>query len=111
MVFIGVHKTIMHVTFASSHQLDSKEPEKEVYIVPVLPHCHSDHKVIFLSCLMASKALLLLFGVFLAWKTRNVKIDILNDSKNFNCLICFVLLQLLLLLFLLLLFFQNVRIT
>ena len=27
---------------------------------------------------------MLLFGVFLAWKTRNVKIDILNDSKKLN---------------------------
>ena len=33
---------------------------------------------------MTSKALLLLFGVFLAWKTRNVHIYMLSDSKNFN---------------------------
>ena len=70
-------------------QLDKTEPKKEIYIVPVLQRCDSDYKIVFLVCLMISKALLLLFGVFLAWKTRDVKIDILNDSKSFifDCLI------------------------
>ncbi|XP_072037334.1 gamma-aminobutyric acid type B receptor subunit 2-like [Amphiura filiformis] len=62
-------------------QLDMTEPYLEIYTVPLLRQCNSDYQVIFLSALAVTKTILLTFGVFLAWKTRNVTISALNDSK------------------------------
>jgi gamma-aminobutyric acid type B receptor len=36
---------------------------------------------IFVGCTYAYKGLLMLFGAFLAWETRQVQIPALNDSK------------------------------
>nr|XP_054755802.1 gamma-aminobutyric acid type B receptor subunit 2-like isoform X2 [Lytechinus pictus] len=48
--------------------------------VPVIEECTSFHQSKWLVALYAYKGLLLLFGVFLAWETRKVKIPALNDS-------------------------------
>ncbi len=37
---------------------------------------------IFLGIIYAYKGMLLIFGAFLAWETRNVSIPALNDSKH-----------------------------
>ena len=44
-------------------------------------YCDCQHKTIWFGVLFATKGLLLLFGVFLAWETRNVNIPALNDSR------------------------------
>ncbi|XP_072037397.1 gamma-aminobutyric acid type B receptor subunit 2-like [Amphiura filiformis] len=62
-------------------KLDTTHPEKEFYNVPVIRQCESKYEAIFLSILAVIKGVLLVFGVFLAWKTRNVAISSLNDSK------------------------------
>jgi gamma-aminobutyric acid type B receptor len=38
--------------------------------------------LIWLIVVYGTKALLLLFGLFLAWETRKVKISALNDSQH-----------------------------
>ncbi|XP_033112955.1 gamma-aminobutyric acid type B receptor subunit 2-like isoform X2 [Anneissia japonica] len=43
--------------------------------------CSSKHSQIWLGIVYTYKGLLLLFGVFLAWETRKVKIPALNDSN------------------------------
>lgn len=49
--------------------------------LPQWEYCDCQHKAIWFGVLFATKGLLLLFGVFLAWETRHVKIPALNDSR------------------------------
>ena len=49
--------------------------------IPVLKICECTHRTKLLGTLYGYKGILLLFGVFLAWETRNVTIPALNDSK------------------------------
>ena len=44
--------------------------------------CECKNKVLWMGFLYVSKGLPLVFGLFLAWETRNVKFKMLNDSKN-----------------------------
>lgn len=50
-------------------------------IRPENEYCQSNHMTIFVSSIYAYKGLLMAFGCFLAWETRNVNIPALNDSK------------------------------
>jgi len=49
--------------------------------LPQWEYCDCQHKTIWFGVLFATKGLLLLFGVFLAWETRHVNIPALNDSR------------------------------
>ncbi|XP_071487863.1 gamma-aminobutyric acid type B receptor subunit 1-like [Diadema antillarum] len=60
---------------------DETEPEKEIFKMPTLNTCTSDHMIPFLGALGVYKGGLLIFGVFLAWSVRNIRIMELNDSK------------------------------
>ncbi|KAJ8045808.1 Gamma-aminobutyric acid type B receptor subunit 2 [Holothuria leucospilota] len=44
--------------------------------------CNCRHLSVWASLLLVYKGVILVFGVFLAWETRNVKIPALNDSKS-----------------------------
>lgn len=44
--------------------------------------CTSPHSDTWMMSLCGLKGILLIFGVFLAWETRNVHYPSLNDSKN-----------------------------
>uniref|UniRef100_A0AAV2K3S8 G-protein coupled receptors family 3 profile domain-containing protein n=1 Tax=Knipowitschia caucasica TaxID=637954 RepID=A0AAV2K3S8_KNICA len=62
----------------------SLEPDphgRDISIRPFLEHCENTHMTIWLGIVYAYKGLLMLFGCFLAWETRNVSIPALNDSK------------------------------
>lgn len=62
----------------------SLEPDpqgRDIAIRPFLEHCENTHMTIWLGIVYAYKGLLMLFGCFLAWETRNVSIPALNDSK------------------------------
>lgn len=48
--------------------------------VPYLYTCEVNNITVWLGLLYSYKGILLLFGLFLAWETRNVKIPALNDS-------------------------------
>ena len=57
------------------------EQSSDLITVPVLKICECTHRTKLLGALYGYKGILLLFGVFLAWETRNVTIPALNDSK------------------------------
>jgi gamma-aminobutyric acid type B receptor len=59
---------------------EDKEEEDQV-IHPYIFKCTSRYENYFLITTCASKGLLLIFGIFLAWETRNIEIKALNDSK------------------------------
>ena len=61
-----------------SQSLDS---DLDVLLVKQLELCESKATYRWLGILCGYKGLLLLYGAFLAWETRNVTIAALNDSK------------------------------
>ncbi|XP_072018246.1 gamma-aminobutyric acid type B receptor subunit 2-like [Amphiura filiformis] len=50
-------------------------------LIPYYEYCSCKHQIYWLAALYSYKALLLIFGAFLAWETRQVTISALNDSK------------------------------
>lgn len=50
--------------------------------LPYTYTCEVNRIEIWLGLLYSYKGILLLFGLFLAWETRNVKIPALNDSHH-----------------------------
>ncbi|XP_048582695.1 gamma-aminobutyric acid type B receptor subunit 2 isoform X2 [Nematostella vectensis] len=54
---------------------------KITILMPVFLACTCTHKLIWLGCLYTYKGLLMIFGLFLAWETRNVSYPALNDSR------------------------------
>jgi len=55
--------------------------DADFIIIPQNEMCKSHRMNVFIGVIYAYKGLLLLFGAFLAWETRNVQIPALNDSK------------------------------
>lgn len=55
--------------------------DEDVRIEPALEHCESRNHAIWLGVMYSYKGLLLIFGIFLAYETRSVKIKQLNDSR------------------------------
>ncbi|XP_071806986.1 gamma-aminobutyric acid type B receptor subunit 2-like [Asterias amurensis] len=80
LLWITLDTTYVNQTFLEA-QLDITEPEKEIFNVPVVRYCTSDHAQYFTMALYGLKGVLLTFGLFLAWETRNICISQLNDSK------------------------------
>lgn len=60
---------------------ESLDSDLDVQLVTQLELCESKETYRWLGILCGYKGLLLLFGAFLAWETRNVTIAALNDSK------------------------------
>ena len=58
---------------------ENKEEDEIIY--PYIFNCTSQHENYFLITTLGCKGLLLVFGIFLAWETRNIEIKALNDSK------------------------------
>ncbi|XP_072015945.1 gamma-aminobutyric acid type B receptor subunit 1-like [Amphiura filiformis] len=59
-------------------------PEKEdanQRIVPYFEYCSSEFYIYWMVPLFGYKIILLVFGAFLAWEVRKVKVSALNDSK------------------------------
>ncbi|KAI7798433.1 gamma-aminobutyric acid type B receptor subunit 2 precursor [Triplophysa rosa] len=68
--------------FLMCYGFDVADPQgRDIAIRPFLEHCENTHMTIWLGIVYAYKGLLMLFGCFLAWETRNVSIPALNDSK------------------------------
>ncbi|XP_070553587.1 gamma-aminobutyric acid type B receptor subunit 1-like isoform X2 [Ptychodera flava] len=53
----------------------------DTVFIPIIEQCTCERMEVWLGILYAYKGLLLLFGAFLAWETRKVKIEALNDSQ------------------------------
>ncbi|XP_038064481.1 gamma-aminobutyric acid type B receptor subunit 2-like [Patiria miniata] len=62
-------------------RLDTTDPEKEIFNVPMIRYCSSERAQYFTIALYGVKGILLTFGLFLAWETRNIAVSQLNDSK------------------------------
>lgn len=50
--------------------------------MPYYIKCSSSYPSVWLGIIYAYKGLLLAFGAFLAWETRNVTVPALNDSRH-----------------------------
>lgn len=50
-------------------------------LVPILYTCHSRHQNKWVTAIYSVKGILLLYGLFLAYETRNVQFEHLNDSR------------------------------
>lgn len=57
------------------------EVSSDLILIPHYSHCSSQHYSRWCWLIYVTKGVLLLFGVYMAWSTRNVKIDVLNDSR------------------------------
>ncbi|XP_042204877.1 gamma-aminobutyric acid type B receptor subunit 1-like isoform X2 [Homarus americanus] len=58
-----------------------KDAVEDIKIKPELEHCESRHNTIWLGLLYGYKGLLLIFGLFLAYETRSIKLKQINDSR------------------------------
>nr|XP_006814353.1 PREDICTED: gamma-aminobutyric acid type B receptor subunit 2-like [Saccoglossus kowalevskii] len=65
-----------------TNKIHKRQIIEDVAIVPRVEICECEYKFYWLGALYAEKGLLLLFGCFLAYETRNVCVDGLNDSKQ-----------------------------
>ncbi|XP_078737873.1 gamma-aminobutyric acid type B receptor subunit 2 isoform X2 [Lampetra fluviatilis] len=63
------------------YPLEPDPSGRDLAIRPQLEHCESHHMTVWLGIIYAYKGLLMVFGCFLAWETRNVSIPALNDSR------------------------------
>ncbi|XP_052221430.1 gamma-aminobutyric acid type B receptor subunit 1-like isoform X3 [Dreissena polymorpha] len=59
----------------------SPSTEQDIMLKPFLEHCHSTNMSIWLGVVFGHKGILLLFGIFLSYETRSVKLKQVNDSR------------------------------
>lgn len=53
----------------------------DVKIRPEVEHCESDNNSVWLGVMYGFKGLILVFGLFLAYETRSIKVKQINDSR------------------------------
>ena len=66
--------------------------DEDIHILITIHQCDSTHYSKWFLGILIYKGILLLFGVFLAWETRNVHYAELNDSKNIGVAVYNILL-------------------
>nr|KAG5700492.1 hypothetical protein BaRGS_013979 [Batillaria attramentaria] len=71
-------------TFAKEEPTDTDD---DILLLPQLEHCVSDNLSVWLGVLFGYKGILLIFGIFLAYETRSVKLKQVNDSRFVLCVI------------------------
>ncbi|ELU15442.1 hypothetical protein CAPTEDRAFT_203390 [Capitella teleta] len=74
----------VHVILTQSSKLQTskhKSITRDVVVVPEVYACVSQFKTYFVGALYSLQGLVMLFGTFLAWETRNITVEALNDSK------------------------------
>ena len=62
--------------------LQNDEPHADIIYRPMIYHCAMNNSFVWLLLVYGFKGILLIFGSFLAWETRKVKIAALNDSHH-----------------------------
>lgn len=70
--------TLQLETFAME---DPTNTDDDILLKPQLEHCVSDNISVWLGVLFGYKGILLIFGIFLAYETRSVKLKQVNDSR------------------------------
>ncbi|ESP00240.1 hypothetical protein LOTGIDRAFT_141127 [Lottia gigantea] len=58
-----------------------RNTDEDIKLLPQLEHCYSEHLSIWLGVLFGYKSILLIFGIFLSYELRSVKLKQVNDSK------------------------------
>ncbi|CAF4188269.1 unnamed protein product, partial [Rotaria sp. Silwood2] len=66
------------LVYPASHRLKDNQ---DIEIIPYREECKSKHMSLWIVVLILYKGLLMFYGSFLSWKTRNVTIPALNDSR------------------------------
>ena len=59
-----------------------EQTQDDVIVIRVYVLCTSKWYVYWMGALIVLNGLLLMFGAFLSWETRNVTMPALNDSKQ-----------------------------
>ncbi|XP_058799199.1 gamma-aminobutyric acid type B receptor subunit 1 isoform X1 [Phymastichus coffea] len=59
----------------------SMQGDDDARIRPELEHCESEHNSVWLGIIYSYKSLVLVFGLFLAYETRSIKVKQINDSR------------------------------
>lgn len=82
-IFLSTWTAIDPMTMETENIVD-KVPDDDTDLQEqlVIHQCTSYYYMTWLISMCALKGILLIFGVFLAWETRNVHYPLLNDSKN-----------------------------
>ncbi|XP_021935592.1 gamma-aminobutyric acid type B receptor subunit 1 isoform X2 [Zootermopsis nevadensis] len=60
---------------------DPLSTEDDIKIRPELEHCESENNNVWLGVMYGYKGLVLVFGLFLAYETRSIKVKQINDSR------------------------------
>ncbi|XP_045170045.2 gamma-aminobutyric acid type B receptor subunit 2-like [Mercenaria mercenaria] len=89
-VFVGIVLVLLIIwEYMGPHRIVTKYLSKEVYmigndaeVIPFVRVCQSEYSDYFEWPLYVVEGGLLTFGAFLAWETRKVKIQALNDSHE-----------------------------
>ncbi|WKY16606.1 hypothetical protein Q1695_001333 [Nippostrongylus brasiliensis] len=55
--------------------------DDDVMLLPILELCQSSHQEVWIGLVLGYKCLLLVFGLFLAYESRNLKLRYVNDSR------------------------------
>ncbi|CAG7672082.1 unnamed protein product [Allacma fusca] len=74
-IFDPMHRKLQNLT------IEDDPHDRSVVYQPKIEVCTSQHGHVWLSVLYGYKSLLLVVGVYMAWETRHVKIQALNDSN------------------------------
>ncbi|XP_052284779.1 gamma-aminobutyric acid type B receptor subunit 2-like [Dreissena polymorpha] len=74
--------------FSSEKQIKMMDTlDNNLIDAEVIVYCHNTKQVYWFITMYVYKGLLLAFGTFLAWETRNVTVEELNDSRNIGACI------------------------
>ncbi|PIK47639.1 putative gamma-aminobutyric acid type B receptor subunit 2 [Apostichopus japonicus] len=76
---MGVHYAANHCQ--ENNYRISRQGECNLIIQVNQNRCEGQHDQYFTGFIMVYKGLLLIFGTFITWQTRNVNIPALNDSR------------------------------
>ncbi|CTQ87096.1 G-protein coupled receptors family 3 profile domain-containing protein [Caenorhabditis elegans] len=79
--FVWVLIDPLHLTEQKFPLFTPADSEEDEMIMPVLQQCQSNQQEVWIGIIMGFKCLLLVFGTFLSYETRNLKLRFINDSR------------------------------
>ncbi|EGT30589.1 CBN-GBB-1 protein [Caenorhabditis brenneri] len=79
--FVWIIIDPLHLTEQKFPLFTPADSEEDEMIMPVLQSCQSYQQEVWIGIIMGFKCLLLVFGTFLSYETRNLKLRFINDSR------------------------------
>ena len=76
---IMLEKNVLIISF---FLLQANDLHVDIIYRPMIYYCTTNNSFVWLLLVYGFKGILLIFGLFLAWETRKVKIAALNDSHH-----------------------------